>query len=222
MESTVPRRFVRFAPSKFDKDRMVDVRVTDMTAADAVWWDARLAPRLAQVGGRADRHWSWSVLLPLCHLVQRAKRRHCRPLVVWARADDRRFLRVGMSILIEDYPYLEAKRPCGAYFAWFLSAADAGVLRDGFAMSHPPALGRVLLDDAVVLSQNAGLGGRLGLHAARAGGASLLKVYRRCGLLGLPRSAELPPGVRRPNDGRFFYADERVAETLAAALDASR
>ena len=162
------------------------------------------------------------MLLPVCHLVQRAKRRFCRPLVIWARADDRRYLRVGMSILIENYPYLDAQRPGGSHFAWFLCAADAHVLREDFAMSHPPALGRVLLDDAIVLSQNAGCGGRVGLHAARAGRDALLSVYRRCGLLALPKTAELPRGVSRPNDGRFFYADERVAETLAAALDASR
>lgn len=75
------------------------------------------------------------VLLPLCHLVQRAKRRYCRPLVFWARADSGRFLRVGMLIVIED--------------------------------------------SAIVLSQNAGVAGRIGLHAAAAGGDDLLGVYSR-------------------------------------------
>jgi hypothetical protein len=78
------------------------------------------------------------------------------------------------------------------------------------------------LDSAIVLSQNAGLAGRIGLHAAAAGRDDLLAVYDRLGLVRLPAAAALPPSVRRPNDGRFFYADEPSAEALAAALDASR
>jgi hypothetical protein len=216
------RRFARSAPSKTNKRRYVDIRVTDMNAADALWWDTRLGPTHARDGSRADRLWVWSVLLPMCHLVQRAKRRHCRPLVVWARADTGRFVRAGMCLIIEEYPYLDVRHPADSDFLWFLSAADSAVLRADYAMSHPPALGRVLLDMAIVLSQNAGRGGRMGLHAARAGGDSLLAFYAHCGLNSLPRRAALPPSVQRPNDGRFFYADEAVAEALAAALDPSR
>ena len=127
-----------------------------------------------------------------------------------------------MSIVIEEYPYLDIEHPGESNFMWFMSAADAQVLAAEFGMSHPPALGRVLLDNAIVLSQNAGLEGRIGLHAAPAGGDGLLVMYGRCGLMRLPATAVLPPAVRRRNDGRFFYADERVAETLAVALDASR
>jgi hypothetical protein len=174
------------------------------------------------MAARADRFWAWSVLLPLCHLVQRAKRRYCRPLVIWARTDSGHFLRVGMLIVIEAYPYLDIEHPAESNFVWFMSAADAGVLTSELHMSNPPALGRVLLDSAIVLSQNAGLAGRIGLHAAAAGGDGLLAVYDRLGLVRLPATAALPPSVRRPNDGRFFYADEPSAEALAAALDASR
>ena len=216
------RRFLRTAPSRVDKRRRVDIRVTDMTARDAFWWDARLGPTHAQMTGRADRFWSWSVLLPLCHLVQRAKRRYCRPLVIWARTDNGRFMRVGLSILVEAYPYLDVDHPGESHFLWFMSAADPGVLTTEFGMSQPPALGRLLLDNAIVLSQNAGLGGRIGLHAATAGGDGLLTVYDRCGLLRLPATKPLPPPIRRANDGRFFYTDEGLAELLAAALDPSR
>jgi hypothetical protein len=218
----MPRRFVISAPSKTDKNRRVDIRVTDMAASDALWWDTRLGPKHASMVARADRFWVWSVLLPLCHLVQRAKRRFCRPLVMWARTDSGRFLRVGMLIVIEAYPYLDIERPAESNFVWFMSGADAGVLISEFHMSNPPALGRVLLDGAIVLSQNAGLAGRIGLHAAAAGGDSLLAIYDRLGVTRLPPQAGLPPGIRRPNDGRFFYADELSAEALAAALDAGR
>ena len=131
--------------------------------------------------------------------------------MVWARTDNGRFLRVGMSILIEEYPYLDVTRDVDADFLWFISAADPEVLTGQFGMSNPPALGRVLIDNAIVLSQNAGLGGRIGLHAAVTGGETLLALYERCGLLPLPLTAQLPPAVRRPNDGRFFCLDEPSA-----------
>jgi hypothetical protein len=216
------RSFVRTAPSRVDKTRRIDIRTTDMTARDALWWDARLGPKHAKIRGRADRWWAWSVLLPMCHLVQLAKKRYCRPLVTWARADDGRFLRAGMSILIESYPYLDVGKSAQSYFVWFISAAEPGVLKSEFGISHPPALARVLLDNAIVLSQNSGLEGRTGLHAAEAGGDALVNLYEHCGLLRLPGRAVLPASVHRVNDGRFLYTDEEVGEVLAGALDASR
>lgn len=222
MMTATRRRFTRTAPSKIDKSRSVDIRMTDMVANDVAWWDTRLGPKHALMRSRADRFWSWSVLLPMCHLVQLAKRRHCRPLVIWAREDGGRFLRVGMSIFIESYPYLDVTRSVESSFVWFISAADPALLKTNFRMSHPPALGRVLLDNAIVLSQNLGLEGRIGLHAAAPGGRALLNVYARCGLMRLPATAKLPAGVNRKNDGRFFFADERHAEIMAAMLDPSR
>jgi hypothetical protein len=38
----------------------------------------------------------------------------------------------------------------------------------------------------------------------------------------LAASAPLPATVRRRNDGRYFHADEVLAERLAAALDGAR
>ncbi len=190
-----------------------------MGAGDAAWWDAKVGSKQIPLP-RADRHWVWSVLLPMCHLVQLAKRRHCRALVIWARNDAGRFLRVGMSMLIESYPYLDAAQNLDSHFVWFISAADPRILQADFGMTHPPALGRALLDNAVVLSQNAGLGGRIGLHAAAAGGGTLLNVYRSCGLRQLQETAKLP--VRAENDGRFFIADETQAEAMAEMLDPCR
>jgi hypothetical protein len=222
MSSRVTRRFVRSAPSRADKKRPVDIRMTDMTARDAAWWDTRIGSKHVRMSSRPDRYWPWSVLLPVCHLIQLTHRRHCRALVIWARADTRRFVRVGMSILIERYPYLDAAKNTDSYFVWFISAADPGILKSDFQMSHPPALGRVFLDNAIVLSQRAGSAGRIGLHALREGGQALLDLYQNCGLERLPRAAPLPVGVGRKNDGRYLYADEDRAEHLAQLLDPRR
>jgi hypothetical protein len=65
----ISRGFVRKARCKFDRTRFVDIRITDMGASDALWWDSRLGPKHSQIRSRADRFWAWSVLLPMCHLV---------------------------------------------------------------------------------------------------------------------------------------------------------
>jgi hypothetical protein len=127
-----------------------------------------------------------------------------------------------MSILIESYPYLDAAEEAESYFVWFISGADPDVLKREFQMSHPPALGRVFLDNAIVLSQRAGSAGRIGLHAALAGGQGLIGLYENCGLQRLPEYVPLPAEVRRKNDGRFFHASEERAEILARLLDPRR
>jgi hypothetical protein len=170
MGSSLRRGFARRAPSKGHPTAHVDIRVTNMTWADASWWDRNLGIYHAVNPSRADRFWVWSVLLPLCHLIQRRKRRYCRPLVVWVRADNRRFVRAGMSIVIEDYPHLDVSDPGQSDFLWFMSAAESVVLQHRFGVSNPPSLGRVLIDCGIILSQNAGFWGRVGLHAAQAGG----------------------------------------------------
>lgn len=216
------RRFIRFAPGKGNPSVSVPVRVTDMTARDAAWWDTRFGPHHLRIADRADRFWAWSVLLPACHLVQLFKRRYCRPLVIWARADSQRFMRVGMSIIIEQYPHLDVADSSDAHFVWFMCAADEGVLKSHFSMSNPPTLGRVLLDNAMVLSENLGLKGRIGLHATPAGGAALLALYSACGLLQLPKRARLPPPIKQSNDGRYFYTDEATAAVLLSNRDTDR
>jgi hypothetical protein len=193
-----------------------------MSARDAAWWDTRIGSKHLRMSSRPDRFWPWSVLLPMCHLVQLSHRRYCRAFVVWARADNGRFLRVGMSILIDGYPYLDITTEAASYFVWFISGADPDVLKQDFQMSHPPALGRTLLDNAIVLSQHAGWAGRIGLHAAVAGGQALIELYENCGLTRLPQHSLLPSEVRRENDGRFLYADPIRAEQLARFLDPRR
>lgn len=218
----IERRFVRWASCKSHPQGRVPVRITQMTANDAWWWDTRLQPHHARMRDRADRFWPWSVLLPACHLVQLAHRRYCRPLVVWTRADNGRFVRVAMSILIEQYPHLDVNDPAEATFVWFIAAADETVIREHFHVSYRPSLGRVLLDNAMVLSMNAGLGGRIGLHAAPGGGPALEAIYKACGLHQLPETEPLPDPIRKANDGRFFYTDPPTAERLVTERDTDR
>lgn len=126
-----------------------------------------------------------------------------------------------MSILIEDYPALDIENPETTNFIWFISAADPEVLAH-LGVTSPPSLGQILIDNAIVLAQNAGFLGGIGLHAAKAGGPPLLEVYQQCGLQPLPAGAQLPSAIKRANDGRFFLADGPLSETLAAKWDPYR
>jgi hypothetical protein len=221
MESNSTRRFVRRAPCKSNPARRVDIRITDMRAADAAWWDRKLGPYHRLDRTRADRRWVWSALLPFCCVIQQRKQRTCRALVIWAR-DGGRFIRVGMAIVIEGYPHVDVTDRSHSNFVWFISAADSDVLKYRHGVSDPPSLGRVLIDCALVSSEGAGFEGRISLHASREGGQRLLDFYLKRGLIRLTETAQLPVSVRRRNDGRFFYANASVANSLARALDPDR
>lgn len=216
------RGFARFAPARKDRKRRVRIRLSDMTGRDAAWWDARVQPTIALTAGRADRLWLWSAILPTFLLHQLAKKRRCRPLVLWAQRDDGRMVRAAMSFLIEGYPHLDVAHGGLAHFLWLVSAAPETIL-NRHGVSDPPSLGSISVDASMVLSENAGHAGRIGLHAAPLGGARLLKLYgTSCGLHQLPAIAALPPEVRRANDGRFFYADDACAQALMLAGDSHR
>jgi len=218
--ASVPTQFARFAPARRKSGANVRIRISDMTAADAWWWDVNVQTRLVLLPGRADRLWSWTTMLPACMYVQLSKGRRCRPLVVWAYADSGRLVRAAMSILIERYPHLDVRAPGDAYFIWFMSTATDTILAR-FGVSNPPSLGGTCIDNTLVLSVNDGCAGRLGLHAAPAGGAKLLNYYT-ARLLQLPAAQPLPPPIRRRNDGRFFYADDARAALLLSRGNAFR
>jgi hypothetical protein len=216
------RRFAHFAPARNDKHRLVRTRVTDMNAGDAAWWDARVQPTIALTAGRADRLWFWTALLPALVLSQFFKGRQCRPLVIWAYAENGRLVRAAMSLLIERYPRLDVASQGFAHYLWFLSSAPTSILAQ-LGVVDPPSLGRVSVDTSMVLSENDSLSGRIGLHAAPSGGGRLLNFYATdCRLLQLPPDAALPRAVRRANDGRFFYADDALASTLLQEGDVYR
>lgn len=216
------RRFVRYAPARKDKSRLVRIRVSDMRGADAAWWDARVVPTIAITPRRADRFWLWSVMLPALLLHQLGSGRRCRPLVIWAYTDAGTLVRAAMSFVVERYPHLDVSQPGMAHFLWFLSSAPDSIFAR-YGVSDPPSLGSIAVDNTMVLSESYGLDGRMGLHAAPAGGPALLKLYGvNCQLIQLPAQAPLPPAVRRQNDGRFFYADNGRAGTLLSIGDAHR
>jgi hypothetical protein len=222
MTLTTPLSFVSRIPGKVDPSQLVELEITDMQARDALWWDRRMGPHHVKIPHRADRFWPWTALLPMCHLTQLAQRRACRPLVIWAQADNGRFVRAAMAIMIERYPHLDIHDPADAYFIWFMAAADKHVLINHFAVLNPPDLGSVLLDNAMILSANDLLHGRIGLHSDQAGGQWLRDWYAAKRLLEIPESQPFPRNVRRVNKGGFFYTTPLVAEDSIRRLNSYR
>lgn len=222
MALTLPVSFVSRVPGKVDSTQLIDIEITNMQARDALWWDRRMGPHNLRIAHRADRFWPWMGLLPMCHLTQLAQRRGCRPLVIWGQADNGQFVRVAMSIAIERYPYLDINDGGDSYFIWFMCAADKNVLVRHFGFSNPPAVGEVLLDNAMVLSANDQLEGRIGLHSDPAGGNWLRNWYAGKGLTEVPKNQAFPRGVRRANKGGYFVASPRTAQKLIRSLDPQR
>ena len=222
MATVNPRRFVHFAPARKDRNRLVPIRVSDMTSRDAAWWDARVVPTIVAASGRSDHLWVWSAMLPFLLLHQLAKGRRCRPLVIWAYTDKCALVRAAMSFIIEGYPHLDVTQPGLAHFLWFVSAAPDDIFAH-YNVSDPPSLGAISVDSTMVLSEHRGLNGRMGLHAARAGRPRLQKLYGTiCQLIQLPEDVPLPGGIRRGNDGWFFYADDERAGIVLSTRDAHR
>lgn len=67
------------------------------------------------------------------HSVQLTQRRYIRPLVICARRPPAIVLRVGLSILIEAYPYVDARRTERAEFIWFMNSTDPKVCKPDWA-----------------------------------------------------------------------------------------
>lgn len=197
------------------------IRTGIMSWQDAAFWDTHIQPYIVRAEEiRADRYWSWNVLRQVFPLSQRVKNRRCLALTTFVASRAGDAVPAAMHLFIERYPHLDAAVGRAATLVWFISAApDEALLALDVAV--PPSLGRICIDNAIVASMNLGMDGRIGLHCARAGGDELMEFYAKgCRLINLPIGVKLP--ARKRNDGRYFIADEALAETLAQDFDAQR
>jgi hypothetical protein len=213
----------------------IDIKIDFMSLAHAVYWDRIIQPDIfASVASgapnrpRADRYWSWTVIRQLFPLAQRIKQRRCRALTIFVRNAGGKAVPAGMMLFIERYPWPSFPSPSPALtrpafesvFTWFISAAPTRTLVR-LGVPDPPALGRTLVDAALVTSKALGLEGRMWLHAAPAGGSHLIDFYGRiCGLQRFPVNFALPN--RQVSDGRHFFAMNMLADQLLAALQGTR
>ncbi len=186
----------------------------------AVTWDVRIQPHILSGSARADKYWSWALLRSVFPIAQYAKRRRrCIALTPLIRNQSGQAVPAAMSLFIERYPHLPVNEQ-EAVFVWFISSAPRTALAK-LGVQTAPSLGRILIDTALVASMNMGLEGRIGLHCARAGGDRLQDFYlNHCKLSHLCKGTIMSVG--RASDGRFFYTDESLADSLVQELNPYR
>jgi hypothetical protein len=220
MTFTLPISYTRKVRANQESSEVIPIRTSLMSMEHAITWDRKIQPSVLSDNTRADRYWSWSLFRSAFPLVLYAKeRRRCLALTTLIRNQSGKAVPAAMSLFIEKHPHLPLSEQ-EAVFIWFISSAPKDALVN-LGVRATPSLGRILIDNALVTSMNMGLEGRVGLHCAKAGGDRLQKFYlNHCKLKHLPEGALTSLG--RASDGRFFYTDERLAESLLQELDSFR
>jgi len=161
---------------------------------------------------RADHEWDWRWEIPLIAFGGGLARRP-RMFQLCLAADD---FPVAMVALLENERWIEDHSQPAVYL-WYLAGAPAAAFTGRDA---PKLLTAAALDIAVTVSLNGPPNGRLWLHAAPEGGASLLNWYAARGLERMPRKTKLP-GPRlspRVNDGRYFVLTPEAAVLASDAM----
>lgn len=208
----------------------VEIRPTPLNARIAGFWHLNIQPEIRRqsvVRYRADERWNWLTLLTLA-LSGAMQKKTCWGLALMVHAANGRMVPAALSLQIDGLAPKELdqrRRTLQQHdkhaYLWFMATAPReALLRAG--VPHPPRLGRIAVDSAMVASEQAGFQGRIWLHASdchgnSAAAARLYKFYEQdCKLCPLGSKAyrftEAP--VRRKNDGRHFRADEGLARVL--------
>lgn len=209
----------------------LSIMVVPMTARLANWWHSHIQDDVSEA--RADHDWNWRLIASVTKLAAEALLQMPSGFVVGVRDEKRsRFVPCVMSMLVDMYPHLEDNN-LTSVFVWYLSPAPmASMVRELELPADQVPLETVLMavgmDVAITESYNIRLRGRVGLHADAKGGERLVRWYehpRRGGMHRLPETTKLPFGFRRvkvPNDGRYFYHDEKSAFEASCRMDRYR
>ncbi|HEV7241629.1 MAG TPA: hypothetical protein VGQ36_20525 [Thermoanaerobaculia bacterium] len=177
---------------------------------------------------QADKGWRWPLKWAETVLIGGLLRQQPRGFVVGVQPDERSFVPCIIMSMVEDYPHL-ADNAKSSLFVWFVSRAPDAYLRTALHAESdavPKLLMQIAVDVAITHSFHLGHEGRIGLHAAPAGEAPLIRKYEQdCGMVRLPEDVALPVGFRKlmaPNRGRYFYHSEDTALAASRRLDFCR
>lgn len=225
-----PGNFVTKVHRKGGGDYPAKVREADLSHAVQWHQDVQL-PFIATHPGagaeeRVDKQWDWPTILVRCGMLEAIlSDRSCAFVQLVCPGRNEEAVPVGQVLLVNNFPFIQ-DRSKGSVFTWYLTAMPEEALRH-FGVPADLKLLRPLVDIALQLSFLLGHDGRIGLHADRHGSEvarSLLALkYRAVGLLQVRRSLRrwlVSPA--RPNDGRYFVADEAAALKLTTLLDPQR
>ena len=217
--------FVRRAPTA--GGGTIDLRVSPLTSAHALWWHSRVQPVIDEDRDRVDDDWNWILYVPFARVAGKVMAKRPAGYSVGLEntgAGD--FVPCAMTLLLGRNPAFDdhTKR---STFTWYLTTAPEQALLNlpeyGLTEDRlPKALGSITLDVAVTHSFNHRGHGRVGLHADEEGGDALLEWYQRRGMAVLSEDTRLPPGPRRlfsPSDGRYCYYTTEAAVEASRSLD---
>jgi hypothetical protein len=198
-------------------ETFVPIRVALMQKEDANFWHGRVQPFVrASAEIRADKKWDWRIFRRVLPLSQWIQRRRCLALTTFAENANGDAVPIAMHLLIERYAHLPDHTQ-SATFVWFLCVMPKEAYSE-FSIGGTPSMGRICVDIALTASNYLGNFGRIGLHAAPAGGDRLKGFYKNhCKLLNLDGSSPLP--ALHANDGGFFYTERELADRLLKDLD---
>jgi hypothetical protein len=205
----------------------VDVNVRMVGTKEALFWDKNVQPYI-QAQNRLDATWRWPSLFSRYGKLESLSGRAVSLFQIGIPTSIGTEAPLGLMLLAENYPFLQGVGD--SVFIWFLATSPTQALAKlGVTYSKPEMLLPALIDTAIQRSIELGYEGRIGLHAAPNPGdqkrhTSLYTNYRDTARLkALPKSTKvnlsLGRALRVPNDGRYFFANEKLAQALSNSLD---
>lgn len=213
------RRFISRLPIKHST-AFTDIVVRECGLPEAMTWHAAIQPFVDPK--RPDARWDWPSLYRTWHTREKLLGRNVSLFCVELPATDGSSVPCALMLLSEGYPSLDGNTSDSVFLWYVATAPDVALHKLGVSFGRPSHLLESLVDTAIQRSYELGYDGRVGLHAAPEGGDWLYTLYRdRVRMTALRSNAALTWGRRlhRGNDGRYFWSDPKLSQSLCNSLD---
>jgi hypothetical protein len=213
--------YLRRLPLKDDL-RYIDVNIRKGNLADAEIWQQYVQVHIAQTAGRIDAGWNWPALFTRWMMSESVIGRDVSLFCLEVPGETDRAVPLAIMLISEGYPSLDGSHENSVYLWYLASAPTMALLAMGFVHPRPCMIVEALLDVAIQRSYELGYDGRVGLHAAKEGGTGLFNRYRdNVRMKALLSAASLTIGrkLKGGNDGRYFWTDPKLSQSLANSLN---
>jgi hypothetical protein len=205
----------------------VDVLVECVGLKEAQYWDQNIQPEIVKQN-RLDAKWRWPAYFEWYSASESLRKRNISLYQIGVPAAAGKKAPLALMLLSEGYNALAGGGK--SVFVWYLATAPSQALANlGVHYAKPELLLPAIIDTAIQRSMELGYDGRIGLHAApnpkdAARHIGLYKSYRdqaRLKALAKGEKVDLSVGRRimASNDGRYFFANEKLAQALSNTLD---
>lgn len=218
----MPASYLKRLPLQ-GKISFIDVHIRQGGAADALNWHAFVQGHVKTTRPQApDAKWNWPWLLRTSTATEYVLGRRVGLFCLDVPSQDGKAVPLGMMMLSEGYPSLDGgTTPC--VYIWYVATVPSAALKTlKAAVDKPGMILEALLDTAIQRSYELGYDGRVGLHADQSGGEELFAKYRdksRMIALASKVSLSLIRQLKSGNDGRYFWTDPKLAQSLSNSLN---